>query len=81
MIAHEKCASLKSIVIHVSYTLPLTTQVRVGEILSIRVTVAVAFPVFPIKSINVNTNDPFPVKRYHVAFNHVIGSEKPVIVA
>jgi len=57
------------------------TPVNVGGILSIRVTMPVVYHVFHARSLNVKTNDPFPVKRYHVAFNHVIGSEKPVIVA
>lgn len=47
------------------------THAKIGVVLSIHVTTAVVLPVFPAKSLNVNTNEPLPVKVYPVAFIHV----------
>ena len=73
--------SAKNNIIHVAYVTPLVAHENVGGILSIHVTVAIAFPVFPMRSEKVNMNVPFPVKVYQVKFIPVSGSENPVNVA
>ena len=45
------------------------------------VTVAVTLPVFPARSLKVNTKLPFPVNKYPVAFCHITVSLNPVTVA
>ena len=73
--------------VNVASTFPLVSvaglyeTVAVGDVLSIRVTVAVVLHVFHTRSVNVNTKLPFHVNVCPVAFNHVRVSEYHVSVA
>ena len=58
----------------------LYSMVAVGGFLSIRVTIAVALPVFPARSEKLNVNVQFHVKVCQVKFIPVSGSEYPVNV-
>ena len=56
------------------------SKLTVGLVVSIRLTVAVVFQVFPAKSEKVKTKEPFPVKRCPVALSPVSDSENQVSV-